>query len=238
MSDKSISMSDKSISMSCSGRKIDLLSHFWCHPRVLQYKCLPRLIESKPFYVIAMTTEEGLTEYAVDSPLLIQIHGVVHMESEDNLKEREMPHTHLYHALLPVIFVIVWVLDTRILKLSTFLDEIIPFSVRAAFFAVFSCIAIILMGLSHRTLFDNGPPTTLKTDGILAYTRNPMYLGILCMYVAFITLSVSLISVVLFIVVVYVYMKMVNYEENILEEMFNEEYEKYKQNVPKWIPLF
>ena len=190
------------------------------------------------FLCNSITTEEGLTKYAVDSPVLIQIHGVVHMEPEDNLKEREMPHAHLYHALLPVIFMIVWVLDTRILVLSTFLDEIIPFSVRVTFFAVFLCIAFILMGLSHRTLFGNGPPTTLKTDGILAHTRNPMYLGILCMYVAFITLSVSLISVALFIVVVYVYTKMVNYEENILEEMFNEEFKEYKQTVPKWIPRF
>lgn len=118
------------------------------------------------------------------------------------------------------------------------MDEIIPFIVRAAFFAVFLSIAIILMRLSHRALFNNGSSDVLKTDGILSHTRNPMYLGILFIYIALIALSVSLISIALFIVIVYVYTKMVNYEENILEEMFNEEYKKYKEQIPKWIPTF
>jgi len=149
-----------------------------------------------------------------------------------------MPHSHSYHALLPIIFMIVWVLDTRILKLSTFLDEIIPFIVRAALFAVFLSTAFILMGLSHKALFNNGPPKTLITGGIFSRTRNPMYLGILFIYIAFIALSISLISVALFILVFYVYTKMIDYEEDVLEKMFNEDYKEYKKRVPKLILKF
>ena len=32
------------------------------------------------------------------------------------------------------------------------------------------------------------------------------------------------------------YEKMVNFEEDILEEMFGEDYIEYKKKVPKWIP--
>jgi len=164
---------------------------------------------------------------------------LIQMELKDKTyKKREIPHSHVYHALLPIIFAVVWVSDSKILKLSIFLNEIIPFFVRAALFAVFLGIAIILMGLSHRALFNNGPPDTLITDGIFAHTRNPMYLGILCIYIAFIALSISLISVALFIVVVYAYTKMVNYEENVLEKLFNEDYKEYRGRVPKWIPNF
>ena len=160
------------------------------------------------------------------------------MESKDkDYKKREMPHSHLYHALLPIIFMIVWVLDSRILKLSV-LDEIVPFIVRAALFAVFLGIAIILMGLSHKALFNNGPPETLITGGIFSHTRNPMYLGILFIYIAFIALSISLISVALFILVFYVYTKMIDYEEDVLEKMFNEDYKEYKKRVPKLILKF
>jgi protein-S-isoprenylcysteine O-methyltransferase Ste14 len=161
------------------------------------------------------------------------------MELKDKDSEkREIPRSHLYHALLPIIFIIVWVLDSKILELSTFLGEIVPFIVRAALFAVFLGTAIILMGLSHKALFNEGPPDVLLTGGIFSYTRNPMYLGILFIYVAFIALSVSLISVALFVFVFYAYTKMVNYEEDILEKLFNKEYKEYKERVPKWIPHF
>lgn len=148
-----------------------------------------------------------------------------------------MPHSHLYHALLPIIFIIVWILDSRILTLSIFLNEIVPFIVRAPLFAGFLGTAILLMGLSHRTLFTNGPPTTLITGGIFSHTRNPMYLGILFIYAAFIALSISLISVALFLLICYVYTRMVNYEENVLEELFKG-YKEYKERVPQWIPRF
>lgn len=156
---------------------------------------------------------------------------------DKDYKKREMPHSHLYHALLPIIFMIVWVLDSRILRFST-LDEIVPFIVRAALFTMFLSIAIILMGLSHKALFNNGPPNTLITGGIFSHTRNPMYLGILFIYIAFIALSISLISVALFILVFYFYTKMIDYEEDVLEKMFNKDYKEYKKRVPKLILRF
>jgi protein-S-isoprenylcysteine O-methyltransferase Ste14 len=156
------------------------------------------------------------------------------MALKDKEKNREMPHSHFYHALLPIIFMLVWILDTRILKLSIFLNDIVPFMVRATLFAVFLGLALLLMELSHKALFNGGPPTALITDGIFSHTRNPMYLGILFIYIAFISLSISLISVVLFILVFYVYAKMVDYEESILEKTF-EDYKEYKKRVPKWI---
>ena len=158
------------------------------------------------------------------------------MESKDNYKNREMPHSHVYQALLPIIFMIVWILDSK-LKVTIFLNDVIPFSVRAVLFAVFLGIAFLLMGLSHRAIFNNGPSTTLITGGIFSHTRNPMYLGILFIYSAFIALSISLICAALFLLVIYSYTKMVDYEEDILEEMFKD-YKEYKERVPKWIPHF
>ncbi len=91
--------------------------------------------------------------------------------------------------------------------------------------------------LSHRTLFrTHQPPDKLITKGILRYVRNPMYLGILLIYLAVLILSVSLIGIGIFIIIFLVYNWMVNYEEKLLEDMFGEEYKKYKTKVPKWIP--
>ena len=93
------------------------------------------------------------------------------------------------------------------------------------------------MRLSHRTLFNNNKPSnTLITEGILERVRHPLYLGILLIYVAFLCLSISLICVGLFIVVLIIYNKMANYEENVLEKLFGNDYLDYKKKVPKWIP--
>jgi len=151
--------------------------------------------------------------------------------------EREIPHAHIYHAVMPIVFFIIWFLDSNIFRISTFLDNFIPFLVRLILFISVFAIAITFIMLSHRTLFkSHQAPDELITEGILRYVRNPMYFGILLIYVAFLFLSISLISIGVFVIVFLVYNWMVNFEENILENMFGEEYLSYKKKVPKWVP--
>jgi protein-S-isoprenylcysteine O-methyltransferase Ste14 len=151
--------------------------------------------------------------------------------------EREAPNSHIYHIVLPIIFILIWVLDAHVFGFSTFLNIFVPFVLRLILFIIVWIMAIIFIMLSHRTLFKSHHPSDkLITDGILGYTRNPMYFGILLIYIAFLFLSISLISLGLFIVVFLVYNWMVNYEEKILIEMFGEEFMTYKKNVSKWIP--
>ena len=160
------------------------------------------------------------------------------MEIENlSAHDREIPHSHLIQGLSPVIFVIIWILDSDVLFLSVYLNNIIPYLVRLALFLFSLIFALILIFLSHRTLFNkNGPKDTLITGGILKYVRNPLYLGVLLIYVAFIFLSISLISIALFIIIFLIYNRMVNYEEKVLEKLFGEAYLKYKKRVSKWIP--
>lgn len=151
--------------------------------------------------------------------------------------EREIPHAHVYHAIMPIVFFFIWFLDSNIFRISTFLDNFIPFLVRLILFISVFAIAITFIMLSHRTLFkSHQAPNKLITEGILRYMRNPMYFGILLIYVAFLFLSISLISIGGFVIVFLVYNWMVNFEENILENMFGEEYLSYKKKVPKWVP--
>ncbi|MFX0041922.1 MAG: methyltransferase family protein [Candidatus Hodarchaeota archaeon] len=151
--------------------------------------------------------------------------------------EREIPNAHIFHAVLPIVFIIIWVLDSNIFQLSIFLNRFVPFLIRLILFMLILATAITFIILSHRALFkSHQPPDSLITSGILRYVRNPMYFGILLIYVAFITLSISLISIGLFIIVILIYNWMVNFEENILENMFGNQFLEYKTKVPKWIP--
>ena len=151
--------------------------------------------------------------------------------------EREIPNAHIYHAILPVGFFLIWFLDSNIFRISIFLNDYAPFVIRLILFIVVLAIALTFISLSHRALFkSHQPPNSLITKGILGYTRNPMYFGILLIYVAFIFLSISLISIGFFIPVFLVYNKMVNFEEKILENMFGEQFLEYKKKVGKWLP--
>ncbi len=152
-------------------------------------------------------------------------------------QEREAPRTHLILITTPIIFAIVSILDGQVLNWSTQLNDIVPLFVRIIFCIIFGIIALILIQISHKTLFSNNKlPDILITDGIFKYIRNPMYLGILLIYIAVICFSISLISLGVFIVIFIVYDKMVKIEESILEEIFANEFLEYKKKVSRWIP--
>jgi len=158
-------------------------------------------------------------------------------ENDSKTLKREMPHSHLLHALLPISFIIIQILDSSIFQISIWLNQFVPFFLRIILCIITLVLAIILVYLAHKALFhENGPSDTLITRGILNRVRNPMYSGISLIYVAFILLSISIISIILFIIIFFIYNKMVNYEENILEDLFGNEYVEYKEKVPKWIP--
>ena len=151
--------------------------------------------------------------------------------------EREIPHAHIYHASMPVAFFIIWFLDSNIFRISIILNDFVPFLFRLVLFILVIISAITFIMVSHRTLFKSHEvPNSLITNGILGYVRNPMYFGILLIYVAFILLSISLISIGLFVIVFLVYNWMVNFEEKILENMFGKQYLEYRNKVPKFIP--
>jgi len=151
-------------------------------------------------------------------------------------QNREIKYSHLIQAALPITFAVVWFLDSSF-SLSVWLNSFVPLIVRIILFSIVLALALILMRLSHGTLFhDNEASNSLITEGILSKVRNPLYLGILLIYVSCILLSISLICIALFIIIALIYNKMVNYEESVLAELFGEEYLEYKKKVPKWIP--
>ena len=151
--------------------------------------------------------------------------------------DRELPHAHLYHVLLPVIFWVIWFLDLQFFQRSTFLNDYIPLLIRLVVFAGIFFIALIFIIKSHNLLFkSHEPPDHVINTGILRFVRNPMYLGILLIYISLICLSISLISIGVFIVVFLIYNWMVNFEERILEARYGQQYKEYKKSVPKWIP--
>jgi protein-S-isoprenylcysteine O-methyltransferase Ste14 len=133
---------------------------------------------------------------------------------------------------------------------SVFLQKQWPFSsapFSTAWAPVIGWLLIALGGLvifpalqrflvSKNTLITVKPAHSLQTTGIYAYTRNPMYMGLLLLYggIAFFQGNWwTFIVAPLLILVVQLYI--VKKEEDYLQRAFGEEYHLYKRRVRAWI---
>ena len=151
---------------------------------------------------------------------------------------KEHPKSFVMQLLAAIIFFLVWIIDSFIFMFSTILESYIPFLIRIIIFLALLTIGLLLIFKTGHILFHKEDKTfKLIKTGIFSYTRHPLYLGVLILYVGFIILSFSLISIIGFIIVCIIYNQIATFEEYELEKEFQEEYVEYKKQVPKWIPF-
>ena len=79
--------------------------------------------------------------------------------------------------------------------------------------------------------------TTLVTEGIFKYTRNPMYLGLTLILLAACFYFNSFLGIIIYfpLFVCYITIFQILPEEDALKKLYNEEYMKYCSNVRRWI---
>jgi len=90
--------------------------------------------------------------------------------------------------------------------------------------------------LSKNTLVTIKPAHSLETSGIYSFTRNPMYVSLLCLYcglAVFLGNWWTLILLPFLITVVQLYV--INKEEQYLQQAFGNSYTEYKRRVRRWI---
>ena len=149
--------------------------------------------------------------------------------------DAELPHAHLLQVAYLTLFSIVWFLDSFIFNFSTFLTNFIPLVLRVVIALSVLALGFGMTSLGHWLLFNKKLPG-LVTIGIFAQVRHPMYLGYILAYLGCIVGTMSLLSIIPWLLIIHLYVKMANYEEQELEQRFGKEYLEYKRRVPKWIP--
>lgn len=89
---------------------------------------------------------------------------------------------------------------------------------------------------SKNTLVTIRPASSLETSGIYSFSRNPMYLSLVCLYAG---LAVFLGNwwtlILLLIVILIVQLYVIKKEERYLLKAFGSNYAEYKNKVRRWI---
>ncbi|MBC8152212.1 MAG: isoprenylcysteine carboxylmethyltransferase family protein [Bacteroidetes bacterium] len=91
--------------------------------------------------------------------------------------------------------------------------------------------------IQHKTtIHPNGTTTTIVSDGIYRYTRNPMYLSLTLIYVAVCTMANAWWGLILLIPLLIVVQKgIIEREEQYLTRKFGDDYLRYKARVHRWL---
>lgn len=114
--------------------------------------------------------------------------------------------------------------------------------------AIATGFAVVLAGLAigasavrrfraaGTTIQISEPTEALVTHGIFALTRNPIYIGLITVYVGIAVMLTSLWALILLPALVAVLHKgVVLREEAFLERKFGDAYRAYKKKVPRWL---
>ncbi len=112
----------------------------------------------------------------------------------------------------------------------------------AAEIAVFGLVVILTAGLQfkrHKTTVNPLKPETassLVSDGIFKFSRNPMYLGMLCFLIsAGVYLGAWSSVVIIPMFIIYMNEMQIKPEEQAIEQLFGDDYILYKKSVRRWI---
>jgi protein-S-isoprenylcysteine O-methyltransferase Ste14 len=151
----------------------------------------------------------------------------------EEFESEEMPHNHKYQGIIFAGFFVVWILDSFILQFSTFFLFQVPVWLHIIPALAIFILALYLVDASHKDLF-HAEGDGLVTKGIFSHVRHPLYLGSALAYLAFAIGTISIASIIVWVIIFAAYNAMANYEEKKLEEKFGEEYLEYKKEVSKW----
>jgi len=157
-------------------------------------------------------------------------------------KKNKIDHPGVY--LPPPLFYVLIFLSSILLQnqfpFSIALFETTLFLILGVVFISIGIImllpALIKFFKTKNTLIPNKPANSLQTSGIYSISRNPMYLGLLSLYIGIAFFkgnywTFMLIPIVIFVVTYFVILK----EEKYLDRAFGVDYNAYRQKVRRWI---
>lgn len=97
-------------------------------------------------------------------------------------------------------------------------------------------IGFFMLASAWRVLHQAQKTHTLAIDGIYSKMRHPQYMAFIIIMFGFLLQWPTILTVIMFPILVYVYVKLAKKEENDAIREFGSEYEEYKKRTPAFIP--
>jgi len=140
-------------------------------------------------------------------------------------------------ALFAILFGTVYVADSFIFRFSTFLNDYVPNIIRVTAGTIVLIVAGLLSFSGMRIVFDEvrEKPEVIR-KGVFSIVRHPVYLGEILLYMGLIFFSLSIASIVVWLLAIIFLYYISRYEEKILLDYFGDQYRSYMKEVPMWLP--
>ena len=149
----------------------------------------------------------------------------------------EHPYGDSGQLILLVLFLLIWVADSFLLQMSTFLSDYVSLYIRLVMLGLLLVAAVYLIRSGHVVVQHGQRPSGIVSSGAFRYIRHPLYLGSIMFYLGLSISTASLFSFVLVILIFFFYNYIASYEEKLLEDRLSEEYRNYKKRTGKWVPM-
>ena len=96
----------------------------------------------------------------------------------------------------------------------------------------------ILLAQAWRVLYQAQSQHTLATTGVYAHLRHPQYVGFIVIMFGFLLQWPTILTVVMFPLLMWMYVRLAHSEERDAQREFGVEYERYAAMTPRWIPTW
>jgi protein-S-isoprenylcysteine O-methyltransferase Ste14 len=96
----------------------------------------------------------------------------------------------------------------------------------------------VLLSAAWKVLYQAQSSGTLATTGPYAYIRHPQYVGFILIMLGFLFQWPTLITLIMFPILVTMYLKLARREEREVLTEFGEQYARYAKSTPAFFPRF
>ena len=96
--------------------------------------------------------------------------------------------------------------------------------------------SFILLSAAWKVLYDAQNRHALATTGVYEYVRHPQYVGFIVIMLGFLLQWPTLLTLLMFPVLVVMYVRLARIEEREALQEFGDQYRVYMQRVPAFVP--
>jgi protein-S-isoprenylcysteine O-methyltransferase Ste14 len=151
----------------------------------------------------------------------------------------EHPFGDAGQIILACLFAGVWIADTFFFQYTIFLNEYNPLGARIPLGVLLFILSAYLARRGLAIVFGERRerPVVIR-KGVFGVIRHPVYLSEILLYLGFLMLSLSMAAAGVWAITILFPHYISKYEEKLLLSRFGDDYTKYIQEVPMWLPRF